>query len=98
MNYQSKYGIITNNDLVLYPLRSQSISLNTIHQIKIIKKKSALKNLFNYFKKNNYDFTIVLDNEKEVRFSFSKKNLNKAIAFKNRILHIKFCLQDTSIT
>lgn len=93
-NYKSKYGIITNSSLVLYSLNYQSISLNDIHKIKIIEKKSTLNYLFNFFKKENYDFTIMLDNEKEVKFSFSKKNLNQAIAFKNRILHYKFCLND----
>lgn len=94
-NYKSKYGIITDNNLVLYPLDSQIVSLDTIHKIKIIEKKSATNSLFNYFKKTIYDFTIVLDNEKEVKFSFSKKDLNKAMLFKTRIWHTKFILQDS---
>lgn len=95
-NYISKYGIITNRKLVLYPLNYQSISLSDIHAIKIIEKKSEQNNVFNYFKRNNYDFTIMLDNEKEVKFSFSKKNLNNAIEFKTRIWHTKFSLQDST--
>lgn len=92
--YKSKYGIIRDGNLILYPLHYQSISLNDIQKIKIIEKKTVMNNIFNFFKKNNYDFTIMLDNEKEIKFSFSKKSLNQAIAFKNRILHSKFCLNN----
>lgn len=94
-NYKSKYGIITDGKLILYPVNCQNISLSDIHALKIIEKKSELDSLFNYFKRNNYDFTIMLDNEKEVKFSFSKKSLNRAIAFKIRIWHTKFSLQNT---
>lgn len=94
MNNQSKYGIITKDNLVLYPLNCQSISLKAIDKIKII-KKPVQNNLFKYFKTDNYDFTIVLDNEKEVKFSFSKRNLNSAIAFKTLIWHTKFSLQNS---
>lgn len=40
--YNSRYGIITNSKLVLYPLNYQNISLSNIHAIKIIEKKSEL--------------------------------------------------------
>jgi hypothetical protein len=93
-DYKSKYGIITNSNLLIYQLNYQSISLNAINRIEIIEKKSPLNYIFNLFEKDTYDFTIVLDNEQEIKFSFNKKNLNQATVFKNKILHSKFCLND----
>jgi hypothetical protein len=93
--YNSKYGIITKRYLVLFSFNCRTISLNDIHQIKIDKKKPAQNKFINYIKQNNYDFTIMLVNKKEIKFSFSKRNLNKTRAFKNQILHNKYSFQDS---
>jgi len=94
--YKSKFGIINESNLLLYKLKYKAISLNAIVEVKISKKKQDLNYIINYFKSNDYDFTIVLDNQEQIEFSFSKKSLNTAAAFKNRILHMKFSLQDTT--
>ncbi|WP_333600850.1 hypothetical protein [Flavobacterium sp.] len=90
-NYKSKYGTIQGSNLILYPLDYQTISLSTIAEIKINEKEKTLNYFFNYLRIKEYDFTIVLDDQKEVKFTFSKRNLDKVIAFKKRILHLKFC-------
>ena len=91
-----RYGLIKDNYLIIYKLNYKKINLNTITEVKISERQTTGKlNFINYFKKKMYDFTIIVGNSKEITFSFGKTHLSKAIAFKTRIYHSKFSLQET---
>jgi hypothetical protein len=90
----TRYGIIKDNHLILYNLKPNPIAITSITEIKISQKQPAEMNFLNFFKKL-YDFTIVINNQEQISFSFSKKHLSKAIAFKTRIWHTKFSLETT---
>ncbi len=93
--YKSKFGVINEESLMLYKPKHETISLNSILEVKIIKKKHDLNYFLNLIKNKDYDFIVVLDNQEQIEFSFGKKNLGNAVAFKNRILHMKFSIQES---
>lgn len=90
MFYKSKFGILKDNYLLLYTLNSEMIVLDNITAIKIKERKFNIVIFYNYFKRSVYEFTILMDNRKEIQFTFSTQQLANAIEFKNRILHAKF--------
>jgi len=94
MIFITRYGIIKENYILLYKFYSEKISIGSIVKINICEKQTKNTNFTDHFKNGHFDFTIIMDNQKEFSFTFTKKNLQKAIAFKTRICHIKFCLQE----
>ncbi|MGL2965810.1 hypothetical protein [Flavobacterium sp. XGLA_31] len=95
MIFKSSFGMIKDNYLMLYKWQGDVIVLDTITEIKICERKASQGHFINYFKKRMYDFTIIIDNHQEVKFSFSKKSLTKAMDFKKRILHTQFSLHNS---
>jgi hypothetical protein len=93
MFYKSDFGILKDNYLLLYTQNSEMIVLDQITAIKINERTFDIVIFYNYFKSIVYDFIITLDNRQEIKFSLNKQNLDKAIEFKNRILHAKFSAQ-----
>jgi hypothetical protein len=93
--YKSKFGLIKEGNLILYKPMREPIALITIVDIKMSKQNLIPNYFLNYFKGNEYDFIIMLDNQKQIKFSFREKKLTSATEFKKRILHMKFSLQDT---
>ncbi len=73
--YKSKFGLIKEGNLILYKIDSEPIALVSIVDIKMSKNNLCLNFFFNLFKRNEYDFIIMLDSEKQIKFSFGKKNL-----------------------
>ena len=94
-NYTSPFGSISDSNLILHKLDNKTLFLEQIREIKIIKRRD-LTYFFNLFTTKEYDFTIVMDDQKEIEFSFPEKKLKKAFEFKNRILHTKFCYTEFS--
>lgn len=95
MLYKSDFGILKDNYLLLYTQNSEMIVLDQITAIKINERKFDIVIFYNYFKSIVYDFIITLENRQEIKFIVNKQNLEKAIEFKNRILHAKFSAQPT---
>ncbi len=94
MIFKSKFGMIKGDYLMLNELNSEMIILSTITEMKINERQSKGLSFVNYFKKKEYDFTIMLEGKPDVTFTFSKKHLSKALKFKIRIQHTRFSLQE----
>jgi hypothetical protein len=96
MIFKSTYGIIKDNYLVLYKLKSKSIIISEIAEIKILKRDIGSFSFINKLKPKLYDFIIIMDNQEKNNFTFRKKHLTKILEFKTQICHTKFCLQDSN--
>lgn len=89
MFYKSNFGVLKDNYLLLYKLNSEMIVVDNITAIEINERKVEILIFYNYFKSLIFDFTIRLDNEEEIKFSFEKEELESAIEFKDIILNAK---------
>lgn len=89
MFYKSTFGVLKDNYLLLYKLNSEMIVIDNIAAIEINERKVEILIFYNYFKNLFFEFTIVLENHEELKFSFEKEELENAFEFKNRILHAK---------
>jgi hypothetical protein len=65
------------------------IVVDNITAIEINERKVEILIFYNYFKNLIFDFTIVLDNNEEIKFTFERDELENAIEFKDKILHAK---------
>jgi len=90
MFYKSNFGVLKDNYLLLYKLNSEMIVLDNITAIEINERKIEILIFYNYFKNLIFDFTIVLNNQEEIKFSFERDELENAFEFKDKILHAKF--------
>jgi hypothetical protein len=92
----TRYGVIKNNHLILYKLNTETIPISAVTEIKISKSQTKdCWKLSNHFKNNRYDFTITMDNSKEITFSFGRSHLLTALSFKTLLWHTQFNLQKT---
>jgi hypothetical protein len=95
----TRYGIIKNNHLILYKLNTETIPISTITEIKISRRlRTNFWMLSKYLKPKTYDFTITMDNSKEIKFSFKRSNLPSAHAFKTLLWHTQFNLQEAILS
>ncbi len=95
MIFKSVYGTIKDDHLILYKLNNEMIVINAITEIKICKRQNSGRSFINYFKKKLYDFTIVMDTQEKITFTFDKNHLPKILEFKTWIWHTKFSLRNS---
>ncbi len=89
MKNRAKYGSIKGGRLILHVLNNKAIHLKNISCVIIAPIKLNLRNLIDYMFSNHYYFVIFLENEKQVEFTFSKKELENAKTFQKRIVKQK---------
>lgn len=95
MIFKSIYGAIKDDYLILYKLNNETVVINEITEIKICKRQNRSGSFINYFKKKLYDFTIIMDNQEKITFTFDKNHLPKILELKTRIWHTKFSLRNS---